>query len=169
MEKISLEQALELFNLPRHLGTTEENEEIVINIGRFGPYVRFGKRFVSLPKEEDPLSITKSRALELIEEKKEADRQKYIKEIQYGDDTLQVLNGRFGPYITNGTINASIPKTIVPDDVTLEQALELLEKAKARKARRGGKSPAADKAAKKTGAGSKRASTGKTRSKPKKE
>lgn len=169
VEKISLEQALELFNLPRHLGTTEENEEIVINIGRFGPYVRFGKRFVSLPKEEDPLSITKSRALELIEEKKEADRQKYIKEIQYGDDTLQVLNGRFGPYITNGTINASIPKTIVPDDVTLEQALELLEKAKARKAKRGGKSPAADKAAKKTGAGSKRASTGKTRSKPKKE
>lgn len=172
VEKITLEQALELFNLPRQLGMTEEDEEIVINIGRFGPYVRFGKRFVSLPKDEDPLTITRSRALELIEEKKEADRQKYIKEIKYGDDTLQVLNGRFGPYVTNGTINASIPKSIVPDEVTLEQALELLEKAKERKAKRGGKIKAeksAKTAAGKTTGGKKRTSTGKTRSKPKKE
>lgn len=178
VEKITLEQALELFNLPRSLGKTEEDEEIVINIGRFGPYVRFGKRFVSLPKEEDPLTVTRTRALELIEEKKEADRQKYIKEIKSGDETLQVLNGRFGPYITNGTINASIPKTIVPDEVTLEQALELLEKAKERKAKRGGGTTAKAKAAKtgktakaagKTGASKKRTSAGASKAKPKKE
>lgn len=173
VEKITLEQALELFNLPRNLGKTEEDEEIVINIGRFGPYVRFGKRFVSLPKEEDPLTITRTRALELIEEKKEADRQKYIKEIKSGDETLQVLNGRFGPYVTNGTINASIPKTIVPDEVTLEQALELLEKAKERKAKRGGTSKAkpakASKAASKTGTGKKRTSSATSKAKPKKE
>ena len=170
VEKITLEQALELFKLPRHLGQTEEDEEIVINIGRFGPYVRFGKRFVSLPKEEDPLTITRTRALELIEEKKEADRQKYIKEIKYENETLQVLNGRFGPYITNGTINASIPKTLVPEEVTLEQALELLEKAKARKAKRGGKVKA-EKAAKTPArkGGKTRSTTGKARSKPKQE
>ncbi|MDO4776144.1 MAG: type I DNA topoisomerase [Cardiobacteriaceae bacterium] len=177
VEKITLDQALELFNLPRSLGKTDEDEEIVINIGRFGPYVRFGKRFVSLPKEEDPLTVTRTRALELIEEKKEADRQKYIKEIKSGDETLQVLNGRFGPYITNGIINASIPKTIVPDDLTLEQALELLEKAKERKAKRGGSTAKAKpaktgkttKAASKTGATKKRASAGASKAKPKKE
>lgn len=177
VEKITLEQALELFNLPRSLGKTEEDEEIVINIGRFGPYVRFGKRFVSLPKEEDPLTVTRTRALELIEEKKEADRQKYIKEIKSGDETLQVLNGRFGPYITNGIINASIPKTIVPDEVTLEQALELLEKAKERKAKRGGSTAKAKaaktgktaKAAGKTGTTKKRTSAGTSKAKPKKE
>ncbi|MDO5090339.1 MAG: type I DNA topoisomerase [Cardiobacteriaceae bacterium] len=185
VEKITLEQALDLFNLPRSLGHTDEDEEIVINIGRFGPYVRFGKRFVSLPKEEDPLTVSRARALELIEAKKEADRQKYIKEIKSGDETLQVLNGRFGPYVTNGTINASIPKTIVPDDLTLEQALELLEKAKERKAKRGGstakaksgksttaktakagKTPA--KTASKTGTGKKR-TTGTRKAKPKEE
>lgn len=181
VESITLAQALELFKLPRELGMTDENEEIVINIGRFGPYVRFGKRFVSLPKEEDPLTVTRSRALELIEEKKEQDQQKYIKEIQYGEATLQLLNGRFGPYITDGTINASIPKAIVPEEVTLEQALELLEKARERKARRGGKTAAAKSAkapktakSRKTAqtadvAVKKRTASGKTRSKPKKE
>ena len=172
VEKITLEAALELFKLPRQLGQTEENEEIVISIGRFGPYVRFGKRFVSLPKDEDPLTITRTRALELIEEKKELDRQKYIKEIKYEGETLQVLNGRFGPYITDGIINASIPKTLVPEDVTLEEALELLEKAKARKAKRGGTVKKAGKAAKSKTAksSSKRTSTtGKARSKPKQE
>lgn len=135
-EKISLENALELFKLPRNLGKTEEDEEIVINNGRFGPYVRFGRKFVSLPKDEDPLTISKERALELIALKKEEDRKKHIKEIKNGDDILQVLNGRFGPYVTNGSINASIPKHIEPAALTLEDALALLEKAQERKANR---------------------------------
>lgn len=135
-EKISLENALELFKLPRNLGKTEEDEEIVINNGRFGPYVRFGRKFVSLPKDEDPLTISKERALELIALKKEEDRKKHIKEIKNGDDILQVLNGRFGPYVTNGSINASIPKHIEPAALTLEDALALLEKAQERKVNR---------------------------------
>ncbi|MDO4642386.1 MAG: type I DNA topoisomerase [Cardiobacteriaceae bacterium] len=136
MDDITLEEALELFKLPRLLGNTEEDGDIVTNVGRFGPYVRFGRRYVSLPKDEDPLTISLERALELIAEKKELDSQKYIKEIKNGEEILQVLNGRFGPYVTNGSINASIPKTIEPATLDLNNALELLEKAKARKAKR---------------------------------
>lgn len=137
-ETIGLEQALELFKLPRHLGETEEDGEIVTNLGRFGPYVRYGKKYVSLPKEESPFTVSFERALELIAQKKEIDKQKYIKEIPYQGEILQVLNGRFGPYITNGSINASIPKALEPAELTVEQALELLEKAKERKAKRAG-------------------------------
>ncbi|SUO94570.1 type I DNA topoisomerase [Suttonella ornithocola] len=143
-EKITLEQALELFKLPRTLGQNEEDGEIVTNIGRFGPYIRFGKKFVSLPKEENPFTVTLERALELIAEKKEADRQKYIKEIKNQDEILQVLNGRFGPYVTNGSINASIPKKMDPQTLTLPEALELLEKAQERKAKRGSKKTASN-------------------------
>jgi len=148
MDEITLEEALELFKLPRHLGSSEEDGDISASIGRYGPYIRYGKRYVSLPKEEDPLTVTLERALELIAAKKEADSQKYIKEIKNGDETLQILNGRFGPYVTNGSINASIPKTIEPASLELEAALELLEKAKARKAKRG---TTTGKTAKKTG------------------
>lgn len=144
-EQITLEQALELFKLPRVLGHSEEDGEIVTNLGRFGPYVRFGKKYVSLPKEENPFTISFERALELIAEKKALDAQKYIKEIKNGDEILQVLNGRFGPYVTNGTINASIPKTFNPEEVDLAQALELLEKAKERKAKRGASGKTASK------------------------
>ena len=148
MDEITLDEALELFKLPRHLGSSEEDGDISASIGRYGPYIRYGKRYVSLPKEEDPLTVTLERALELIAAKKEADSQKYIKEIKNGDETLQILNGRFGPYVTNGSINASIPKTIEPASLELEAALELLEKAKARKAKRG---TTTGKTAKKTG------------------
>ncbi len=142
-EKITLEEALELFKLPRALGKTPEDEEMVTNIGRYGPYIRYGRKYVSLPKDENPLTISRERALELVAEKKVADQQKYIKEIKNGDEILQVLNGRFGPYVTNGSINASIPKTVEPTELDLEQALALLEKAKERKAKRGGKKSAA--------------------------
>lgn len=147
-ETIELEQALELFKLPRHLGETEEDGEILTNLGRFGPYIRYGKKYVSLPKEESPFTVSFERALELIAEKKEQERQKYIKELKHDDNILQILNGRFGPYVTDGKINASIPKAIEPAELELSQALELLEKAKERKAKRaGGKKPAAAKSA----------------------
>ena len=151
MDELTLEEALELFKLPRHLGETEEDGDISVSIGRFGPYVRFGKRYASLPKEEDPFTVTFERALELIAAKKEADRQKYIKEIKNGDEILQVLNGRFGPYVTNGSINASIPKAIEPASLELEGALELLEKARERKAKRGTTGKSTTKTAKKAG------------------
>jgi len=152
MDTITLEEALELFKLPRVIGMSEEDGELVANIGRYGPYIRYGKRYVSLPKDEDPFTVTLERALELVAAKKEADSQKYIKEIKNGEEILQILNGRFGPYVTNGSINASIPKTIDPATLELEAALELLEKAKERKAKRGATNKAtAGKTAKKSG------------------
>ena len=152
MDTITLEEALELFKLPRVIGMSEEDGELVANIGRYGPYIRYGKRYVSLPKDEDPLTVTLERAIELVAAKKEADSQKYIKEIKNGEEILQILNGRFGPYVTNGSINASIPKTIEPATLELEAALELLEKAKERKAKRGATNKAAaGKTAKKSG------------------
>ena len=152
MDTITLEEALELFKLPRVIGMSEEDGELVANIGRYGPYIRYGKRYVSLPKDEDPFTVTLERALELVVAKKEADSQKYIKEIKNGEEILQILNGRFGPYVTNGSINASIPKTIDPATLELEAALELLEKAKERKAKRGATNKAtAGKTAKKSG------------------
>ena len=152
MDTITLEEALELFRLPRVIGMSEEDGELVANIGRYGPYIRYGKRYVSLPKDEDPFTVTLERALELVAAKKEADNQKYIKEIKNGEEILQILNGRFGPYVTNGSINASIPKTIEPATLELEAALELLEKARERKAKRGATNKAtAGKTAKKSG------------------
>ena len=152
MDTITLEEALELFKLPRVIGMSEEDGELVANIGRYGPYIRYGKRYVSLPKDEDPFTVTLERALELVAAKKEADSQKYIKEIKNGEEILQILNGRFGPYVTNGSINASIPKTIDPATLELEAALELLEKAKERKAKRRATNKArAGKTAKKSG------------------
>lgn len=138
MQKITLEQALSLFTLPRILGETEEDGEISTNIGRFGPYVKYGKKYVSLPKDESPFTIDFEKALDLIAAKKKQEAEKYIKEIPYGAGVLQVLNGRFGPYVSNGDLNASIPKKLDPKELSLEQALELLEKAKDRKAKKAG-------------------------------
>ncbi|MBP3194332.1 MAG: type I DNA topoisomerase [Cardiobacteriaceae bacterium] len=138
-EKITLEQALELFKLPRMLGNTADGEEVAASLGRFGPYVRYGKKFVSIPKDESPYDITLERALELIAAKIEEDKKKYIKEIKTENEILQILDGRFGIYVTNGSINASIPKNTDPMTLTAEQALELLDKAAKRKAAKGGK------------------------------
>jgi DNA topoisomerase-1 len=128
-----LEEALKLFDLPKVLGEYEGNE-VAVNIGRFGPYVKFGKLFISIPKDEDPMSLTLDRAIELIEEKKKAEANKYIKTFPENKD-VQVLNGRYGPYIKIGKKNIKIPKDIKPEDLTLEQCLELAEKAPEKKRR----------------------------------
>ena len=125
MDEIDLEQALELFKLPRELGETPEGEPVSAGIGRFGPYVRFGRKYASLTKDDDPYTVTLERALELIREKKKADAP--IHTWQHDDKTIIVRNGRFGPYATDGDINASIPKKEDPQQVTLERVLELLE------------------------------------------
>ncbi|ROO24623.1 DNA topoisomerase I [Salinisphaera orenii MK-B5] len=149
MDKITLDEALYLFNLPRDLGETPEGEEIQVNIGRFGPYVRFGKTFASL-KEDDPYTISKERALEVIAEKKEADAKKLIKHFE--DAGIKVQHGPFGPYITDGKKNASVPKDQEPADLTLEQCQEIIAKAPEKK-KRGRKGSAKTAGAKKSAAG----------------
>lgn len=133
MDSVTLEDALELFKLPRELGETADGEKISANFGRFGPYVKFGTKYASI-KGEDPHTITLEQALEFIEIKKQEDANKFIKE--FTEEGIQVLNGRYGPYVTDGKKNAKIPKDVEPDSLTLEQCQEMIAKAPARKARR---------------------------------
>src|SRR5690606_6662901 len=141
MDTITLEEALELFKLPRELGTTPEGEAVSANIGRFGPYVRYGDKFVSIRGEDDPYTITLERALELIEEKQQADANRIIRTFDGSD--VQVLNGRYGPYVTNGAKNAKIPKDRDPKSLTFEECEALLAAAPERRGR--GKKAAAKK------------------------
>ncbi len=132
MDTITLEAALDLFKLPRELGVTPEGEPVSANIGRFGPYVRYGNKFVSI-KGDDPYAITLERALELIAEKKVADANRLI--LDFPEAGIQVLNGRYGPYITNKIKNAKIPKDKVPKELTLEECQALLAAAPERRGR----------------------------------
>ena len=126
MDAITLADAMELFKLPRTLGTTAAGETVITNVGRFGPYVKYGSKYVSL-KEDDPYTVTLERALEVIRLKQEADANRII--IDFGVDNIQVLNGRYGPYITDGKKNAKVPKEREPKSVTLEECRTLLAQA----------------------------------------
>jgi DNA topoisomerase I len=142
MDLITQEQALELFKLPRTLGNTAEGEPIVASIGRFGPYIKYGSKYVSL--KDDPYTVTLERALECIQIKKEADANRIIQD--FGVDNIQVLNGRYGPYISNKEKNARIPKGREPKSITLEEARALLEAAPVRPLRGRGRFAAKKKA-----------------------
>ncbi|HEY8521488.1 MAG TPA: DNA topoisomerase I [Gammaproteobacteria bacterium] len=133
MDEITLEAALDLFKLPRELGKTPDGETVTANIGRFGPYVRYGDTFVSI-RGEDPYTITLERALELIEAKKQADANRTIRE--FPEAGIQILNGRYGPYVTNKRKNAKIPKGTDPASLTLEECEALLAAAPERSGRR---------------------------------
>ncbi len=130
MDEITFEEALELFSLPRTVGKTPEGEEIQANYGRFGPYVKVGKMFVSI-KDKSPETITLEEAMELIKEKKEFEANREIKTFEKSD--IQVLNGRYGPYITDGKKNAKIPKDKEPKELTLKECEELIAAAPERK------------------------------------
>ena len=132
IETVTLEQALEMFKLPRVVGQTEDGQDIKANIGRFGPYIQVGKLFVSI-KPEDPHTITLEKARELYAAKLQAEAEKHIAD--FGDG-VKILNGRFGPYITDGTKNAKIPKNTDPKTITHEKALELLSKTAAKLTRK---------------------------------
>jgi DNA topoisomerase-1 len=132
IETVTLEQALEMFTLPRTLGKTDDGKEIKANIGRFGPYIVVDKTFVSI-KPLDPHTITLDEAKQLYAEKLKADAEKNIAD--FGDG-IKVLKGRYGPYITDGKKNAKIPKDTDPKDITHEKAKELLQAAPDKKARR---------------------------------
>ena len=129
MNDITLEDALELFKLPRDLGETPDGLAVSASVGRFGPYVRFGDKYVSI-RDDDPYTIELPRALELIEAKKIADANRIIQEFE--DEGIQVLNGRYGPYITDKVKNARVPKDKEPKSLTLEECRKLLAAAPVR-------------------------------------
>ncbi|MFT5641608.1 MAG: DNA topoisomerase-1 [Cyclobacteriaceae bacterium] len=135
MENVVLEDALELFKLPRQVGEFEE-KVMTAAIGRFGPYIRHDSKFVSLKKEHDPLTITAEEAIELILAKREADANKFIKTFDE-DGECQVLNGRYGAYIKFGKKNVKIPKDKVPEDLTYEECKDLADKTPEKKGRGG--------------------------------
>ena len=126
IETITLEDALELFKLPRQIGLFED-KEMTVAIGRFGPYIRHDGSFYSLPKTDDPLSVTAERAVEVIAEKREAEKNKIISVLGENGE-YQVLNGRFGPYFTFEKNNFKIPKSVDPKTLTAEKCKELVEK-----------------------------------------
>jgi DNA topoisomerase-1 len=132
MESITLEEALIMFTLPRLVGQTTDGQEIKANIGRFGPYIQVGKLFVSI-KPLDPFNITENEALELYTKKLETIANREINIFE--KEGISVLNGQYGPYVTDGKKNARIPKAIDPKTITLEIAQEMLKTAKPAKKR----------------------------------
>lgn len=137
IENITLADALELMKMPRDMGVFED-KPLVVNIGRFGPYVQHDKKYVSIPKEEDPYSITPARAIELIEQKRVADANRLIKSFaSEGNTEIEILNGRFGPYIKAGKKNVKIPKGKEPKDLTLDECVTLAANAPESKGRFG--------------------------------
>ena len=126
LETITLEEALSLFGLPRTLGEYEGNT-VTIGAGRFGPYIKHGNAYVTLPKNFDPMTVTFEEATQLIDEKKKAEAERIIKEFEQ-EPELQVLNGRFGPYIAYKGSNYKLPKTVTPADLTLEECHEIIKK-----------------------------------------
>ena len=131
IETVTLEQALKAFELPRTIGQTEDGKEIKANIGRFGPYIQVDKLFVSI-KPLDPHTITHDQALELYAEKLKTEAEKNISD--FGDG-VKVLNGRYGPYVTDGKKNAKIPKDFEPKDITHDEAKKMLSEAPTSKRR----------------------------------
>lgn len=141
MHTITLEEALELFKLPRQLGQSEAGEDVSVGVGRFGPFVKQGSTYASLQPGDDPYTIELPRALELVRAKAEAAANRIIKDFGNG---VQVLNGRYGPYITDGEKNARIPKDKEPSELTEAECMELLAAAPVRPKRgRFGKGKAA--------------------------
>ena len=133
IETITLEEALELFKLPRSVGEYE-GKEIVAAIGRFGPYVRHDGKFYSLKKDDDPMTVSVERSIELIEAKRKADKDRIILSFSENKD-VQVLNGRYGPFIKIEKNNYKIPKDKDPATLTLAECLEIAENAPPKKGR----------------------------------
>jgi len=137
IETITLEEALALFTLPRDLGTTPDGLPLSVNIGRFGPYVRFGDQFASLKKDDDPYSIDRETALQRVEEKKENIAKRTIQ--SFDDGALTVMKGRFGPYVTDGRKRARVPKDQEAESLTKAQCQALVDEAPEPKGRGGTK------------------------------
>ncbi len=127
MDGITLEEAVELFKLPRTLGEYE-GKPVIIGAGRFGPYVLHDRRYTSLPKDEDPMAITLESAIKLVEGKRQEDAQKHIKVFEE-DSKLEVLNGRYGPYLAYDGKNYRLPKSMHERSagLTYDECMKVIE------------------------------------------
>lgn len=134
LETITLEEALELFKLPRTVGEFEDSD-VVAAVGRFGPYVRHKSKFYSLGKLYDPHTITIDEAINVIEEKRKKDAEKLIKAFDEDED-YQILNGRWGPYLKAGKLNVRLPKDIEAKELSYEECVKLAEEAKDKKGKK---------------------------------
>ena len=137
VSEVDFDTALRYLSLPRSLGTDGDGEEVVAGLGRYGPYVRRKKTFANLPDHDSMFTVTLEEALKLVEQKEKGGGKAVIKELGKHPESgkeLQVLAGRYGPYVTDGKINATIPKTMDPEEVDLDDAVDLID----RKAARGG-------------------------------
>lgn len=130
LETITLEEALALFRLPRNIGKFED-EELIIGVGKYGPYVRHRSKFYSLGKTDDPYTIKAERAIEIIMEKRSREENRNIKQFEE-EPGLLILNGRYGPYISFNKKNYRIPKSKKPEDLTLNECREIIDKADSR-------------------------------------
>ncbi|PWJ59033.1 DNA topoisomerase-1 [Dyadobacter jejuensis] len=148
METIKFEEAMELFKLPRVVGSFED-EELTVNIGRFGPYAKHLTKYYSLAKTDDPMTVTEARVIEIIKEKRIIESNRLIKEFEEDEDA-KVLNGRYGPYIAFGKKNVKIPKDVEPASLTYEQVVKLAAETPDKPARGAKKVAAKKPAAKKT-------------------
>jgi DNA topoisomerase-1 len=140
MDDVKLEDALRLLSLPRQLGEMPDGTPISVGRGQYGPYVKFGQKYASI-KEDDPFTLTLPRALEIVEAKLKADRERTI--LDFPDAGIQVLKGRYGPYVTDKKRNAKAPKDRDPASLTLEECQALLAAAPERKGRFGRRARAA--------------------------
>ena len=123
IESITLEEALHLLKLPRNLGTYK-GCEMTVAIGKFGPYVKYDGKYVSLGKDLDPYTITREEAISLIEDHNSSESKKVIAE--FGGSGIQVLNGRYGPYIKQGASNYKIPAKVNPSTLTEEDCKQII-------------------------------------------
>jgi DNA topoisomerase-1 len=143
MDTITADEALKLFEMPRQLGENAEGEKISVGIGRFGPFVKAGSTYASIPATLDPWEIDLPTAIEVVRAKREAAANKVITSFQ--DGAIQVLRGKFGPYITDGAKNGRIPKDVEPESLTEADCVAILAAApakgsgKGRFGRKGGK------------------------------
>jgi DNA topoisomerase-1 len=138
IDEVTLKQALPMFKLPRTVGQTKDGREIIANIGRFGPYVQVDKIFVSI-KGVDPLKITEQEARRLIAHKEKVERERHIADF----GKIKILKGPYGPYVTDGKINAKIPKETDPKKLTEKHAQKLLDEAPKTPKRRFRRTPTA--------------------------
>ena len=136
IDTITLDDALALFQLPRHLGKLSSGQEVQVNVGRFGPYARYGDQFVSLKKEDDPYTVDLARIVELIAAKEAALDAATVR--RFGDTGIRIIKGRFGPYITDGRRRAKVPKTRDPESLSVFECEAYLSEAQSSKPARAG-------------------------------